>query len=353
MREDGAAPRRILVIQLRQLGDVVLSTGLLEDLHRAFPAATLDFLVGRGAAPLLAGHPLIGSVIVYDVDHPMRMALQMRARRYDWVLDAQSNPRTAVLARLSGARERVGWRVRVRGALYTHTVERSGAEYAVRQRQRFLEALGVPVGEPRTRLALTAEERARGEGAVRAAIASGGLAPDEAARPRVGLVLSAGNAVKEWPAERFGALAARLEAEGARPIVLRNPGDDARIERLRAVHGRALVVDTAELRHLLGVIAACRVLVSGDTGPAHMATALDVPTVTIFGPTRPEVWSPRRPTTAVVRDERAAIILARDRIAIKESPGITGVAVEDVLAPLRALLRAAPAPAPLAAAPRH
>src|SRR5918911_278473 len=166
-----AIPRGILLIQIRYLGDVVLSTALLEDLRCALPGAAMDFLVGETAAPLLLEHPLIRERIVLDVDHPAAMWRRVRARHYDWVIDVQGNLRTAMLTRLSGAPVRVGWRVRAWPLAYTHAPPRGGGpEYVVRERRRLLELVGVPASSAGPRLYLSAEERDRGE---RDAIAAG------------------------------------------------------------------------------------------------------------------------------------------------------------------------------------
>ena len=108
-------PRRILIAQLRRLGDVVLTTALLNDLRRAFPNTPVDFLVGDRAAPLLEHHPLIHERLIYDREHPMRTWRAVRARHYDWVIDPQSSPRTAPVALLSGAPVRAGFAARVWG----------------------------------------------------------------------------------------------------------------------------------------------------------------------------------------------------------------------------------------------
>ena len=290
-------PRRVLVIQLQRLGDVLLSTPLLDDLHRAFPEARLDFLVGEGAAPLLDNHPLIAERIVFNAARPRRTWKAVITARYDWVLDVQSNPRTAPLTLASGARARVGWRIRGPWKLvYTHTVQRGGhpAVYVPVQRQRFLQALGVPTATPWPRLYLTAEERARGEGELRALGLSGG-------QPIAGFVLSANLSKREWGVERFARAAQLLAADGVQPLVFHNPGDDEKVAEFRGLVPGATVAQLPELRRMMGVIAACQVLVAGDTGPAHIAQALDVPTVTIFGPSNPLEWSPGRPNTVAVQ----------------------------------------------------
>jgi ADP-heptose:LPS heptosyltransferase len=332
-----AAPDRILLIQFRRLGDVILATGILEDLRRAFPNARLDFLTSHLSAQLLRHHPLIDELLVYDRKHPVTEIRRIRARRYDWVIDGQGSPTTARLTRLSGAPVRAGWGVRVWSRLYTHILPRSGLAtvYVVRERQRFLEMLGVPIGEPTTRLAVTPGESESAEAALRDAGVAEGVA-------RVALVLSVSEPVREWPAERFAELAHALRAAGAAPVLLENPGDAAKLERFRREAPDIPVVKVFDLRLLLGTIARCDVLVSGDTGPAHMATALGIPRVTLYGPTDPDQWNPRVETTAVLVDPAIAVMRARDRGKAVDHPGLLGISTDSVFAEVRRLLAIRP-----------
>ncbi|MEP6691160.1 MAG: glycosyltransferase family 9 protein [Gemmatimonadaceae bacterium] len=290
-------PRRILVIQLRRFGDVVLTTALFEDLKRAYPDAWLDVLVGAPAAPMLEHHPLIDERIIYDSGHPTRTWRAVRSRAFDWVIDVQSSPRTAPLTLFSGARVRVGWDVKGWGWVYTHRLARDGRphEYVVRQRQRLLELAGVPAPRGRARLYLTPAERARGEDDLRVAgVPSGAL--------RVGILLSTAKRANAWHVSGFAEVANGLVALGVTPVVFATLGDDGLVRELQRESPRSMIVPPMEIRRFLGALAACQLFVSGDTGPAHMAAALDVPTVTIFGATSPTLWNAGLPTTAVVRD---------------------------------------------------
>lgn len=324
--ERAAFPQRVLVIQLRRLGDVILATGILEDLRRAFASARLDVLTSPLAAPLLRHHPLIDELLVYDRAHPFSEVGRIRARRYDWVIDGQGSPTTARLSWLSGARVRAGWGVRVWRSMYTHVVPRTGLPnvYVVRARQRFLEALGVPIGEPRTHLVTSAAERAA---AAESLLAAG--VPD--GRARVALVLSVSEPIREWPVERFAELALELQRSGAAPVVLENPDDAGRLSRFRGRAPDVPVVRTFDLRVLMATLAQCEVLVSGDTGPAHMATALGVPRVTLYGPTDPVHWNPQLPTTPVLVDPGVALMRARKRRRQAKHPGLLGISVASVL----------------------
>jgi ADP-heptose:LPS heptosyltransferase len=328
-------PRRVLLIQIRRLGDVVLSTALLDDLHRAFPDARLDYLVGAHAAPLLAGHPLIHERIVLDPSRTRAMWREIRSRRYDWVIDVQGNLRTALIARASEAAVRVGWRSGPWRLWYSHAcARRDSGDYVVRDRQRLLELIGVPVGASRPRIQLSREERELGERIARAA----GASPEA---PRVGFVITTSEPLKDWRIEGFGELARALTDAGVTPMVFElTPADAELSPRLCAIAPSAVVVPSRDLRMFTSVLATCRVLVSGDTGPAHMADALGVPRVTIFGATRPAAWCPGLPTTVAITGARARTLSARERSRLH--PGehdLTGdVTPEMVLEPVRRLL---------------
>jgi ADP-heptose:LPS heptosyltransferase len=328
-------PRRILVTQLRRLGDVVLTTALLPDLRRSFPDAAVDFLVGDRAAPLLEHHPLISDRLVYDRERPAQNWRAARARRYDWVIDPQSSPRTAPLALLSGAPVRAGFGVRGWGWVYTHRLPRQGrpTEYVARERQRLLELLGVPIEPPRTSLAVTPEERARG----RSLLESHGVS---LSGPVAAVVLSSGEANKEWPAEHFGTMVEMLAAAGVRAFAFEMPGDSGRIVRAKASSPRLVSIATPALRDFMGALIACDVLISADTGPAHIATALSVPRVTIFGPEPPAAWAPAGDPLVVA--VRATAIASTQRVPSKDPrvptlmaqvpPGVVADAVLRLLA---------------------
>lgn len=331
MTPPAAAPRRVLVIQLRRLGDVVLTTPLVEDLHSAFPDAAIDFLVGARAAPLLDGLPNLHERIVYDPARAGAMRRLVRAHAYDWIIDVQSNPRTALLTLLSGARVRVGWRVTGWGSAYTHRLARSGRppEYVVRERQRLLELVGVPVSPRTARLGVSTAERAAAESALRALGAPEG-------KPRAAMVLSAGESAKEWSVERFADVATALEAGGTVPVLLPAPGDEAKVAAFRARTAAGIIADAQALRPCMALMASCSVLLSADTGPAHMAMALGVPTVTIYGPRPPVLWNPGRADTLALwaGDEGCC---HRDRCVL-DGACMAAITVAQVLDTLHSLL---------------
>jgi heptosyltransferase II len=336
MRERVPAPGRVLLIQLKRAGDVVVSTALLEDLHRAFAGVECDWMVGHAAAELLARHPLIASVLPFDPRDLVGMSRAARSARYDWVIDVQGSWRTALATASSRAAVRIGWAGWNRGWAYTHRVTRAPRDtrvYVVHDRQRLLSAVDVPVGDSVPALHLTEHERARGER--RVSKASGGV------RPVVGMVVSTSDPLKDWAPEKFAAVATALNAAGISPVVFPTPGAAEQEDAFRAAAGDAAHFGPlVSLRQLLELIAACDVFISGDTGPAHMATALGVPRVTIYGPSPAAGWTPPGAHAIAVRDTAARCEACADRAPRTRHTCLETVTPQMVLGPIRALLAA-------------
>lgn len=330
-----AAPRRLLLIQIRRAGDVVVSTALLDELHRAFPGVICDWLVGSPAASLLEHHPLIRQRLLFDSAQIRETGALLRRVRYDWVLDVQGSWRTAVLARLSAAPVRIGWRGWNRGWAYTHVAPRGNTApvaYVVRDRERLLAAAGVRVsGHAVPALHLTNEERSGGAATV-SALAAG--------RRAVGVVLSTSSPAKDWAPEKFAELASKLAGDGVATIVFPTPGGAAQEDAfVAAAAGAAVMGPLVPLRELMGLIAACDVFVSGDTGPAHIATALGVPRVTVYGPSPAEGWTPDSTSAIAVRDRAARCAACAGGAPESAHTCLDTVTVGMVLGPVRELLR--------------
>ncbi len=284
-------PRRILVIRLRQLGDTLLATPLLRQLRRLYPSAEVDVLCQPQNEVILRENPHINRRILLPAGAGVRklweVASQLRRNRYDWVLDSQAMPKTAVLSRIAGAARRVPLRNRpLRNRLfYTHTFDDSQTpvEYAGRQNLRMTldpridlndVALDFPIGQAAEAVA----ER---------------FARRYMAGPTAAVFVVASTPERQWPLLRFAELADRLADSGLQPLLMYGPGHEADARRVAECMKRPALLDYPQLSfaELRGVLARCDLFVGNDGGPHHVATAAGVPSVTLFR-INPSRWAP-------------------------------------------------------------
>lgn len=307
-------------------------------------------LVGWHAAPVLAGHPALRKRIVLEDRGTLGTSRLVRAAHYDAVFDVQGSLRTAMITRASGAPLRVGWKVRAAPLAYTHSLARGGAaEYVVRRRRRLLELGGIPAGDTLPRIALSEHDRLQGEADLRSSGAS------KMGR-RVAFAVVTSSPARDWPVDRYAALGNALLDRGVTAIVLAAGAPPATVARMRALCPRAVIVPALdddrdrEMRRFLGVIARCDVLLSGDTGPAHMADALGVPRVTLYGPTTPENYAPGLATMIALRTPGPAVrIRDENRLHRAGHDFFSGVSVNMVTDAIWGLLDEMPARATLSA----
>jgi heptosyltransferase-2 len=283
-----------LVIQTSFLGDVVLTTPLIAELARRGPVHVVATPAG---APLLAGNPDVAGVTVYDKRGSARgvgglssVAAELSAAREQaahrateaTAYLAQGSVRSAALARLAGFRRRVGFTTSAGRWLYTTRVAyRDDQHHAER-----LWSLAAPDGaappsadQLRPRLYPSTADREAVDAVLQGHTAEG--------QPLIAVAPASVWATKRWP--YYAELARMLATSGS--IVVVGGRDDAPLaaEIAAAVPGR--VVDATGRLSLLGsaeLIRRCTVLVTNDSAPQHLASAVGTPTVTVFGPTVPE-----------------------------------------------------------------
>ncbi len=287
------AVQRVIVRLPNWLGDTVMAQPLLRALRRAVPDAQL-WCLGPWVSTVLESEPGITRRLVPRGRTAARLAQARRLRqvRFDLALIVPNSFETALAGWLCGARWRVGYAADARNVLLTHAIRRDPTPtHEATTYLRLLEPLGVdePSGAPH--LAIDPARRSE----ARRLIAEAGLAPGH---PRVGLQLGAAfGPSKLWPPERLGLLARRLDARGVDTVLLGSAGTGGLEDAVREAAGvpvRSLVGrDRPAL--LAALMAELDAVVAADSGPAHVAAAVGVPTVTLFGPTDPRLTAPLGP----------------------------------------------------------
>jgi predicted lipopolysaccharide heptosyltransferase III len=275
-------------------------------LRERFPQARLTMAVLRGTEDVLKGNPDLTEVLTVErggVSEQLRFLKSVRRRRFDCVIDLTDGDRSAILSRFSGARVRIGLNEehRWRGLLYTTVVQsRPDVRHRLERNLETVRPLGIEPKAGPLVLRIPPEDEAE---AARLLDDIAGEKLSAGAKPLVMLQPGARYWFKAWPAERFAELAGRLATKyGCRILV----GGDARERSLAETiqdGARTPVVSLAGHLTLLqyaAVLKRCALFIGNDNGPMHMAAALGVPVVALFGPSNPAEWGPRGARTEVL-----------------------------------------------------
>jgi ADP-heptose:LPS heptosyltransferase len=339
---------KALLVRLSSIGDVVHTLPALAALHRHGWEA--GWLVEPPSRVLLDDNPLLARVVVsparkaFGWGEAVSTARTLRAQGYDVALDFQGLWKSAAWARVSGARRVVGWarvsrREPASALLVGERVERRGGGHVIDKNLALLRPLGIEaVGLREFPLPLSAEAVARVEAGLQG-FGDGAIA-----------VLNPGGgwASKLWPAERFGELAKGLRSLGLLPLVSWGPGEEALADRVVAASaGTAVRSFPTTLLDYVEIARRARLVVAADTGPLHLACAVGVPVVALFGPTDPARNGPFAPEDVVVR-RMPPCAPCYSRTCTRHADVMAGIGVAEVLSAAERRLAAAREGAPRA-----
>ena len=281
---------RVLIVRLSSLGDIVHALPVAACIRQAFPNAIIDWVVDERNAEFLSLVPSLDRVITLRTrSRPWLLGFLeccriLRARSYDVALDVQGLAKSALLAHLCGAERVIGFktpflRERWAGFFYSETVDPGEPTHVIEQNLGLLTSLGVQSETWDFPIAKVKREV---------------FSRVQVFIDRVGsrfVVLNPNSAWpnKCWPTEKFGALAFRMyQLYQLKSVVLWGPEEKVRAQAVvSASNGTALLAPPSDLETLVELVRAGTILVSGDTGPLHIAAAVGTPVVGIYGPSDP------------------------------------------------------------------
>ena len=298
---------RILVRVNNWNGDVILATPALAALRARYPSARIIILARPWVEPVLKYNPSIDEVYIYQdtswhkgVRGFLRLCSEIRAQKFDGAFLFQNAFDAALIARLARIPMRAGFSTRGRGPLLTHKVAYGPIGKTSHRAERYLKmltALGLDVPSVGTSLHILPQEMARAREIV------GGLGIHEKTF-LVGIHPGAKyGALKQWPPERFSALAGWLKRELGATVLLFGSSSDRPIAAQVMDRIPGGVIDFTgriSVRDSLAIISDCSLFVSNESEFMHAAAALSVPIVSIFGPADPVLTAPYRAKHRVV-----------------------------------------------------
>jgi heptosyltransferase I len=349
---DAAGVRRLLIVRLSSLGDVIHALPATAALRAALPETRIGWVVearwaellcARGCpldGPLSEQKPLVNQVHCVRTKQWRRSPLtpatwtdlrsslgEIRGSHYDVAVDFQGSIRSAVIARWSGARDIVGFaapREAPARWFYNRNVQATSA-HVVEQN------LGL------------ASELA-GSSVVPQAIFPRDPAAESwcdcyleeiKAKHIVLLNPGAGWGAKQWPAERYGEVARELASDGHTLLINYGPGEEALAQAVASSSEGAAKAVRCSLGEVIALTRRASLFIGGDTGPLHLAAALRVPVVAIFGPTDPARNGPFATRSIVLRNPQSVPSLSHRAEA---DPGLLRITADQVLAAARELL---------------
>jgi lipopolysaccharide heptosyltransferase I len=291
-------PRRVLIVLLGAIGDVVRALPLLGRMRRAWPDAHLAWAVEPKSRPILEHHPWLDEIIMYDRSHaPVGFPgylRQVRAGHFDLVVDLQRHLKSGVTSVVSGARDRIGFAAantkEFNHLFSTRTIApQPPMKLKLMQYQAFGDALGLAPGPIEFGLAPSEEESARVRGLL-----------GEARRPLLGVILGS-----SWPsriyfpeltARAIGMLATGNNGDAPLfPVLLGGAEEEPIAAEVTRQLGDIAALNLAgktRLRDLITIFGECAVAFGPDSGPMHIAAAVGCPVVSLWGSTAPQRSAP-------------------------------------------------------------
>jgi len=276
---------RVLIVRLGSLGDLVHTLPAASAIKRTFPNLDLDWLVDAVHAEFLGLVPILTTIVPLEARTAsawLQARRELKRRRYDVALDFQGLLKSAALARLSGARRVLGFdraslRESAAAPLYTERAQVGEESHVIEKNLRLAAAIGA---------------HAAGLEFPIAPVKSDVVSEFVARRPGPFALVNPGAAWpnKQWPPDRLGHIASAIrERHALESVVLWGPGEESLAESvIGASRGAAIVAPKTSLTDLVALARHASLMISGDTGPLHIAAALGVPVVAVFGPTDPE-----------------------------------------------------------------
>jgi heptosyltransferase-1 len=363
----------ILIVKLSAIGDVIHTLPSLAALRRCHPEADITWVIEEAAADLLAGHPDLNRVIVSGrkrwlrelrrgrIAAPLREMLSffrdLRGRRYDIVIDFHGLLKSAVIVLLSSGRRKLGYDSlqEFSGLFYNEKIPEEMGKHAVERYLDFVRYIAGGSGKaclaptPAFNIFIGEEERRRAatlldeNSAILATTEKDGGDAGSGRRKKEGVRFVAVNPVafwetKLWEDEKFAELCDRLREELGIGVVLTG-GESAPLERIcrKMRTGAVNLGGRTTLRELASIYRRAALLVTTDSGPMHLAAAVNTPVVALFGPTDPVRTGPYGSGHRVIRKGLPCMPCFRKRCETKRC--MKEIGVEEVFADVKELLK--------------
>ena len=284
--------RRILIIRLSGIGDVVHTLPLLAALRKRYPHAYIAWLVQKKAEEVLIGHPYLDEIITFDRDRWLTelwpLMSKLRNGRFDLVIDSHGQFRTGLFAYITGSKVRVGFNAKDGKEFNSIFINLKAPPFpehwhAVDRYLALASILGAEIKKKEFQIQIGEHEQEYAERFLgKEGIKRGGLL----------IALNPGSSWKSkiWPSKNYARLADILIGKfRARVVFLWGPGEESLIESITTLmHEKPSVAPETSLKELASLICSCTLFIGSDSAPLHIASSLAIPSIGLYGPTDPK-----------------------------------------------------------------
>ncbi len=326
---------KILLIKPRGIGDIVLSTIILDDLRKTFPSAEIHYLTETFAKDALANNPLVTKV------HPMektefvfKVAHRLRKEKFAMIIDLWSNPRSAQIAFLTHTKYRVGFSYR--GRKYAYNIlgtSGKGDHHSAEHNLELLKALGIEVTSKRVHFYTSSEDDTWAKQFVESNLPS--------SKKIIGIIPSGGWASKRCDSTKWVEICNAIKQKhDVIFLLLWGPGDESDANFIKNyLKEDTVLIPEVKIGKLSSLIKKCDLVIANDSGPMHISAALGVPTLGIFGPTNPKAHGPYSPNSDYVIKEDLHCIICNKLECPYNHECMKELSAEDVVKKAQYLIR--------------
>jgi len=271
--------KKVLIIRLNAMGDVILALPVAMAVKNAYPDAIVDFVTRKAYAPLFDQFPAVDTAFAFDTSM-RKLIKELRAQRYDTVIDLQKNPRSIILTASINPKNVVSYPKRrfTRELIVRQSLLRLNAGHTVDAYFKALKRLKITPVSRRPRVVLQPEIARFGDDFIKNTLFAGKI---------IGLCPGSKHAEKKW--QGYQELAELLIKDGHNGVIVFNGPADEFDPKLNIVSDKVVAAQKLGIDKIAGIMSRCDLVVTNDSGLMHLAVSLSVPVVAIFGPTHPSL----------------------------------------------------------------
>ncbi len=316
MKFDRSKVNKILVIKPGAIGDVLLCTPVLENLRINFPEAEINFLTQSYCREVLTGNPYINRIMTYDIakgDSSWCLIKNINKQKYDLIIDLFGNPRTAVIVFNSDAKYKVGFRFKWRSLAYNIKVSSRGGEvHNIEFNLDALRVLGLNIFTSMPLFVYNSIHKEFADNFIDSVKYKD--------KPVIGFNPSGTWPTKVWYAEKWIELGKKLSKDYNILLFWGYGKEKETAEYIKkGIGGNTNLIPEADLKYMAALINKCKIFVTNDTGPMHIAWVTGTNTAAIFGPTNSKLQGPLNRNSIIIQNDNLSC-LGCNLTEVKECP---------------------------------